>query len=294
MYTAWSRAIYIPPDTTEEKEFVCIPIALPPIVRANNDLEPMTLWEREKKNGKVLDKWVPKEPAWNQSLWKIFGFVETKDFSEKNKERMPGIVQWIYTLRDENILKGLNFEMVSVGMKGDRTNSSTPIDEIHDELSINALVFADTKENGWRSRIFDQVELTKDVVEGPYQNFISALQQMRGRKVEPALTLKVEEMFFQINQPFKEWLSKLSSNTDKEEAVSQWKRTLKKLVWNQAKKDMGNPRGRDYLVTEVKIKKEVECKGRKKKNMEVKKFQNLPIAYNELEQRLGELLGRGK
>ncbi len=254
LYTDWSRAIYIDPDINFREPFRCDIVKLPAIKQNDNFIEPMTLWQFN-KSGSDQNTYTPRKHQVNQAIWRSFGLLSLPSSSISN-QRQPGIIAWLNTISP--IIEDYYLTLRAISMKYEEkdTKSRLPVDEVTDQLSINDFILADIKESGWVPRISDVVEETKKVVESTFRTFLLDIKEIR--KIESILFVneEVERLYFQINQPFNQWLSALKPSDSKDERIFEWRAILKKIVLQQAEQLVKNAGPRDYtgIVVNNKIK----------------------------------------
>ena len=259
LYTNWSRAIYIDPNVDMKDKFNFDIVKLPEISHTDNFLEPMTLW-RLNKTGPNKGKYTPRKHQENISLWRSFGAMRGKNISTE-KNRQSGIIDWYMKLD-----KGKNPSIKSVTMLDDGNATSwMPIGQVRDQINMNHEVGKDLDENGWVDRISELVDLTQDTINVNYKNFVDRVGFIRqgNSMTEPQIQKYLNKAYFSIDTPFKEWLSNINPNDNKEETVKFWKLKLKKLIEDQAKSLVENASDTDYIGRE-------DEKG---------KIINIPIAY---------------
>ena len=115
LYTNWSRAIYIDPNTDFEKSFECHIVKLPEIKHSDNFLEPMTIWQYNER-GPSQATHTPRKHQVNQSVWRSFGLISLPD-SYEDKQRQPGIIIWMRTIRP--FIGDYDLTLRAVSMKDD-------------------------------------------------------------------------------------------------------------------------------------------------------------------------------
>ncbi len=237
LYTIWSRAIYISPDL-EPNEGVCLGVVkLPAINLKKFNLEPMTIW-REKS------EFIPRKHVAHQALWRSFGLFATPN--QPNKSYLqPGIMSWLYKIHET--IGDYNITVNAVSMQDDgNPMACVPTDEIIDNLRIQDFVLTEISDEGWALRIEDTVEETKRIIERTYKNFISDLRDIRNISSSLFVNQHVEQMYFLIDQPFRDWLSSIRVNDLKSEKIFEWREILRKLVLNQAERIIAEAGPRDY------------------------------------------------
>ena len=254
LYTVWSRGIYIDPDSDLAQPFTFEIVKLPEVNHQDNFLEPMTLWEY-RQSGVYKDHHIPKEHVLNQSLWRSFGLLA----SSGDKQRKPGIIDWLVLLRKEIGNHPITLRAISMQNDGN-ASSRVPTDEIIDSLAINEFVLTDLEEQGWVPRINDTVEETKTVVSKTYKQYVDDIRTIRNIHSSDFTAQKVEELYFKIDQPFRQWLAGIQITDEKDKTIKHWREQLKKMVRQEAEQllQSGNPR--DYIGivnTEKRIVKNI-------------------------------------
>ena len=253
LYTNWSRALYIDPDINFREPFRCQIVKLPAIKQNDSFIEPMTLWQFN-KSGSNKNTYTPRKHQVNQAIWRSFGLLSLPNSYESN-QRQPGIIAWMNHVT--SAIGEYKLTLHAVSMKDDgNTNSRLPIDEATDQLSINDLILADIKESGWVPRISDTIDETKKVVETIFRRFLLEIKEIRNIKSNLFVNEEVERLYFQISQPFSQWLSVLRPGDSKDERVFEWRKKLKIIVLRQAENIFQSAGPRDYtgIVVNKKIK----------------------------------------
>lgn len=236
LYTNQSRAIFIDPTTNMTKPFSLKTIKLPKLIKDNNFLEPMTMWDLSK------DVYTPKKIKTNTSLWRSYGTL----IGNKNSID-PGLIKWYMKLDIRE-----NLSIKSVTMLNDNSNSRMLIGQVSDQINMNHEVGKDLDENGWVDRISELVDLTQDTINVNYKNFVDRVGFIRqgNSMTEPQIQKYLNKAYFSIDTPFKEWLSNINPNDNKEETIKSWKLKLKKLIEDQAKSLIENASDTDYIGRE--------------------------------------------
>jgi hypothetical protein len=183
----------------------------------------------------------------NQSLWRSFGLVTMND-DDKNL-RSPGLIDWIREIED--ITGESLFPIIAVGMKDDgNATSQIPVDEVVDSIFIDSLVLSDLSENGWVTRINDTVEETKTVISKTYRIYLDDIKEIRNLSNSDFSKQMVELLYFKIDQPFRQWLSSIQMQDDKDAKIKEWRQVLKKVVKDEAKSILQQGGTRDYIGIE--------------------------------------------
>ena len=270
LYTNWSRAIYIDPETALDANLTISTVKLPEIAHQNQFVELMTLWGYRTR-GENKDSYTPERHRINSAFWRSFG---TTFLSKDVNEKRPGIIDWFYEMK--KITDQTNAIITSYGMESDGNATSwLPVEEYFDILDINEHVLADVQEDGWVERINVEVEKTKEIIENTFGRFVNEVKVIRnidGSEFTNKLKLQA---YYEIDEPFRLWLNSLQVNEDKELRVQEWRKTLRKIVKKQA----------DYLVQSAGHR---DYKGVFDKD---KPFKNIATAYNQFDYWLSRNLG---
>lgn len=275
LYTAWSRAIYINPQMDVGNSFICEIVKLPEINHQDQFLEPMTLWKYNKL-GENKGKFTPKKHQASSALWRSFGLL-TDYHNKKNKDQShnPEIMDWLAFLKENDFIENRNIKVCAVSMESDNNATSwVPVDEIIDKLLIDDYVLTDLQENGWVIIINDEVDKTKYVVEQIYYRFVNDIKEIRNIQSSDFIEKKKSELYFKIDQPFKDWISSISMSDSKDKKIIEWRKILKSITVDQAKHDLESANSRDYIG--------IETKGG---------IKNIATAYNSFIQRLNKEIG---
>lgn len=248
LYTRWSRAIYIDPGVDISKPFSFQTVKIPEIEHVETYIEPMTVW-RYNKSGDNKDRYTPRKHPPQQSMWRSFGLITMPDSltTEGEQNVKPEVLNWLGTVKD--VIGDYDLRIQSVSMRDDGNATSwMPIDEIVDTLRINDTVLVDEDKEGWIIRITETVDFTKSIIEKTYRIFLNDIRQIRNLdSSHQFVPQNIEAMYYNIDQPFREWLASIRPEHTKAEKISEWKDTLRKLVLTESKKHLENAGTRDYL-----------------------------------------------
>lgn len=272
LYTNWSRLLLI----DEEKDIkVLKAVQLPGVNPFEFFLEPMTLWMYP-KSGNNKDHFVPKPYNSNQAFWRSFGLVNMEN-NTSEKHRRPGIINWHNKLVEDKIISKNDTKLVAVGLNYNRDASTMPNDDIYDELNIYDEILADTKDEGWVNRINDEVGIIKNTIETILKGFANDIEKIRNAEKSGFTETVVQEAYYEVDLPFRQWLSKLRVDDSKEEKVKEWREILKNIILERGKKLIETSGKRDFLGI---IQKE--------------KIFNIEIAYNIFLSKLNKKLKEEK
>lgn len=247
LYTNWSRAIYIEPKEKNSEAFAIKIVKLPDTIHEDNFLEPMTIW-RFNESGDNKDKYTPRKHRINQSLWRSFGLIAFSD-SGPNVE-IPGIIKWFDKVVKIIGDRKVGISIISMEDDGNAT-SWVPTDEIYDSLYVGDFILTDNDKEGWTIRVNEVIDLTKKIVEKNFRYFISQVKEIRNLKSKSGFeSQKVEELYFKIDKPFRDWIGSIKDQDDKDEKIREWKTILKKLTFEAADEIIGVGDNRDLFGIE--------------------------------------------
>lgn len=249
LYTVWSKEIFIDMNHNEGLKFVCKMVMLPEINNINNFLEPMSIWNNDKKDN---DKFFAKKHNMNQSMWRNFGLLT----GVGEGARKPGVIEWINKLDDisESMELGINKEditLCAVGMKsGGTASSKIPVDEISDTLNMKERVLADTGDNGWIIRINKTITDTKACIDRTLKIFIKDLLDIRNMEKSDA-SKYIEQFYFRIDLSFRNWIESIDIDNDKDTKEVEWQGILKKAMKEYVDELVSSSGLRDYKGIET-------------------------------------------
>ena len=153
------------------------------------------------------------------------------------------IEQGNYTELDRNYLYNRILNLVGEGVE----KLTTTKNEIIDSLYINEFVLTDLQENGWVVRINDVVEETKKVISTTYKRFVEDVREIRNISSNGFTTQKVEDLYFRVDKPFRNWLSSIQIDDEKDMKIREWQKILKRLVRSEADNLLKEGSSRDYI-----------------------------------------------
>lgn len=249
LYTRGSRAIYIDPEFNVDKPFSFSIVKLPDIPHENQFLELMTTW-RYNESGENKETFTPRKHRVNQSLWRSFGLltVSYQGLNVKGKsqaQRKPGIIDWLIMI--ERIVKDRRFALQAISMQDDGNATSwVPVDVIFDTLQLNEVLLTDIQDAGWVPRINEAVEKTKKVAGSIYKRFMQDIKEIRNLSSDLFVTQQVEELYFIIDAPFRQWISHIQAEDSKDEKIKEWYNQLYRIILNHANEKIQQAGPRDY------------------------------------------------
>lgn len=249
LYTTWSRAIYINPDIGSMDIFSCEVVKLPELEHKNSFLEPMTVWQFNEQ-GENKNTFTPKKHKPNEAAWRSFGIIAMP--SIKSKHRKPGIVEWLN--KKKKYIGNMEIGLIGIGMLDDgKSTSWLPIDEIYDSLRINDFILTDYEEGHWVPRINEAVENTKFMINKIYYNYLSNIADIRNivdKTRVGFISREKEKIYFVIDGSFRNWISQISINDDKDKKIFEWYIKLDKILRHSAKLLLKNATNRDLIGIE--------------------------------------------
>lgn len=263
LYTNWSRAIYINPTTDTQKKFSINIVKLPQIEHQNQFLELMTLW-RFNETGDNKDTYTPRRHKVTESFWRSFSVVFMPN--KKDELKHPGIIDWFHQIED--LLGQRQLTIQTFGMQPDGNATSwVPVDEYYDALKMSDHVLLDIIEEGWVPRITAEIEKIKSIIEKTLGGFVREVKVIRNINKDDFTNKILQKAYYEVDQPFREWLSSLDVSQSKEEKIEEWRHQLQLIMIDQANKLAETAGPRDYkgVITD--------------ENSE--KYTNIAIAYNK-------------
>lgn len=198
----------------------------------------MTIWEYKKNNHTPLKH----EP--NKSAWRSFGTMINNNNSKDS--RTPGVIDnlnFIKKFIDRNEIIYVN---IISAIYNNNPSSRTMINEVYDNFSSNIFVITDNDDDGWVERIDNTINLTKDVIDKTFKYFIKDIKKIRNIESKNFISNKLEELYFEIDKPFRDWLSGITYKDNKDKKIDKWKKILKKIIITKAKEEINNASPRDF------------------------------------------------
>lgn len=235
LYTLWSRMLHIEWNNGEPTIFTA---GLPKVDSENVFLEPMTTWRTVKDGGERPA--TKSKNNLNVAMWRNFGqYVPVYTGDDKESSRIPGVVLWVQDLRNK---KGISKEkfvnLVSVAMISDgNATSQSPYSEVVDNMEAEAGVLFDENpelSKYWPKRIEGAVLDTQKIASYFYW-FTKEFSELRGVKDSSWANKAAERFYDRLNSPFYSWLSSITEDSNREEKVREWRKTLNRIVAQQAK-----------------------------------------------------------
>lgn len=251
LYTNWSRIMYYFKYTGNDykyrelkDKYVFRIVKTSPIDEKDYFLEPMTIWKENK------GKMIPKKHEQSKSVWRSFGLIIN------NKNRLPGVIDNLTSIKEVvSDVKDTHIKCISA-VDDDNSSSRAMIDEVYDSIDLNLEVATDLKENGWVERINEIVEETKSFIDEKYKKFIKVYVDLEGvddKNKQKRIDRYLETLYYKIDKPFRDWLSSLKINDNKEEKLQKWLDTLKNITLDEANALSKNLSNKFYIGIKYNI-----------------------------------------
>ena len=252
LYTNWSRAILVNSKDIDFSEDLTIKVVKLPLLDPTMiQIEPMTLWKYVKE-GENKNHFIPKKHEQGQALWKSFGIITIPSGIE-GEHKEPGVIEWLERIQRYNDDKFIRINAVGLQYDSD-PKSRMPINEMIDDLALHEIVLFEKGKEGWVVRIKELVEDTKEVVGIIYKDFLKDLYNIRNTK--KSVEEELEQAYFALDKPFRDWLSGIDESSSKEDKIKQWKETLL-----YAMKDRALEKVNEYSKRDIKGIYEENAKG---------------------------------
>lgn len=228
--------------------------------RQNAFCEQMTTWRQNKelKNGPVI--YTPKRHDPTKQFWREFPAV----FSQAPNTRPPGIVRWITLLQNPkyrclNRKQIIHFRICAMEY-GDKDFFVT--DMFRDELSFHIALMDDL---GIRCRSSVITEIKRcERLANAVGDLAIALSTAAGNKPKTLPQDTKEQFYFQIDQPFRQWLYSIDPDWEEEEelaSLNAWQKQAQQIALDLGRRlvEQAGPAafmGRWVSKSKVKGKKE--------------------------------------
>ncbi|KRM44563.1 type I-E CRISPR-associated protein Cse1/CasA [Lentilactobacillus parafarraginis] len=247
LYTTWSRLLHI--NWSDDGIPTIFSAGLPMFESEDAFIEPMTLWRYDKKTSRFRPA-VKTLRSLGMAMWRNFGeYVKIESTSDQDQQHEPGLVHWLRTLRDKDLISEdtlLTLASVTLISDGNAT-SQAPVAEVYDDMRINADVLFDEDPDAaqrWPDRIAEMITLTQKIG-SDYWQFAANVARIRNLDYRPFANKMSATFYDGLNAPFKDWLSNLSNQEDRDKKSNLWKDELEQYVLNAAKEVVQSSSPRD-------------------------------------------------
>lgn len=258
LYTNWSRAVIIEPNYEPSKPFSLEIVKLPEINHKDNFLEPMTMW-RFNRQGDAKGSFTPRKHVENEAIWRSFSLIAVP--SKKEETHQPEIIRWLDNLYE--IIDEIPVQLNGISMKDDGNATSwMPVDEVTNDLNIYSNVLTEIQEDGWVENISLAVEQTKYVVSKIYGDLLSDVLEIRNSSNKDFRNNKLEQMYFLIDLPFKNWVSSINGESEKAQKLREWRSKMRTIIEAEVYEFVKEAGPREYIgiMAENKQSKKKEIK----------------------------------
>lgn len=195
--------------------------------RTNAFCEQMTTWRavEGKKNEPIT--YQPKRHDPSKQFWREFPSV----FAQRT--RPPGIVRWITRLQDPNVFcldrkSVIRFRIAAVEY-GDKDFFVT--DTFSDELSFHAALLDDLGKR-WRQIVSGEIDRCQALADA-VGYLANDLALAAGNKAKALPQEAKEQFYFQIDQPFRQWLYSIDPEWEEEaeqESLCAWQHQAQRIA----------------------------------------------------------------
>lgn len=194
--------------------------------------EQMTIWRasQEKKNAPVVFQ--PKRHDPTRQFWREFPTVFNVGTADHVPVHVPGIVRWIILLQKPeshclNRKAMIRFRIASVGY-GDKDFFVT--DTFSDEVSFHAALLDELGQK-WRNYITDEIHRCEKLA-AAVGRLVGVLAKAAGSHAD-AKTDAMEQFYFQIDVPFRQWLYSIDPDWDREQSDASrvsWRNRVQRIA----------------------------------------------------------------
>lgn len=193
--------------------------------KENAFCEQMTIWRKiqEKKNSPVF--YQPRRHDSTKQFWREFPAAFPQDGGDIH---MPGIVRWISKLQGERWLERqrmIHFKSIGV-VYGDKDFFVN--DAFCDTLAFHTLLLDEMKRS-CRKKVISEIQNCEKLA---YQieKLVKELALAAGDEGIGQVRAAKEQFYFEIDQPFRQWLYQLNPEEDIDAVVETWRAQAKKIA----------------------------------------------------------------
>jgi CRISPR system Cascade subunit CasA len=178
--------------------------------RENAFVEQMTMWRNGEKKENAPPVFVPRRHDPSRQLWRSFASLAVED----DTTHRPGIVSWLFRLRDEKILKRNILKFTTPAVKyGDKDFF---VDDVFsDSLSFNAAILEtlEDAEKGWTQRIIQELKVTEKWAYAVGE-LAAKIAKASGGDGAGERNSAREQAYFRLDMPFRRWLERIDPAQD--------------------------------------------------------------------------------
>ena len=203
-----------------------------------------------------------------------------REFPVFFRDREPGIIKWNIALTKVGILPAdASINLVVIGNNYDPMQKSTIIDFYEDSLSFHTEIINSLGNS--KTKIIEEIQSCEQIAKavGDLAKEVAKAGSSTEDKIVKRVSESAKERFyFCIDQPFRQWLSKLDPEEDVDEAVLDWRKQAKEIA-RQVGQALVEEAGPTALV------------GRSETVKKKTYFHAAPKAYNQFLQELKKIYG---
>ena len=98
--------------------------------------------------------------------------------------------------------------------------------------------------------IAGEVDKIKNVIDGVLWTFSNDIRVIRNLNSNEFANRTKQEAYFQVDMPFRDWLSSIQPDDSKEEKIKEWRAILRTIVKKEAQKLVDSAGNRDFIGIE--------------------------------------------
>lgn len=255
--------------------------------RTNAFCEQMTTWRAVEGKKDEMTTYQPKRHEPSKQFWREFPSV----FAQRPNTRPPGIVRWITRLQAPGVLcldrKSLVRFRIAAVKYGDKDFFVT--DAFSDELSFHAALL-DELGKRWRLMVSEEIDRCQSlaVAVGHLANDLALAAGNRAKTLPQGAK---EQFYFQIDQPFRQWLYSIDPEREEEEereSLLAWQRQAQRIA-----RDLGAQMAEQAGPAAFAGRSIDKEGGKGKKDGQEKAFYSTPTAYNRFLNQVSAIYSAG-
>lgn len=194
--------------------------------KKNAFCEPMTLWRKGQENKNAPVFYQPRLYDPTKQFWREFPAA----FPQGDDGYTPGIVQWLTKLQRARCLERqrvIHFKCVGV-VYGDQ--NSAAIDAFSDTLAFHSSLL-DEMGVSCRARVISEIQNCEKMAE-KVGSLARDLAKAAGASGDSEVRAAKEQFYFELDQPFRQWLYQLDpEDNDIDAAVKAWREQVKTIAY---------------------------------------------------------------
>ena len=196
--------------------------------------EPMTMWRTDKDDRNNIIGYKPFIHDGTKQIWRDFPYV----IGSSKSEGLSGVLSWIRFLIDDDILERNDLLRLKVaGIKYGGGSQKSSIENVFsDFLNFHAGLLTDAGQV-WTERIKTELVSIDEIAKLVWGLSMNLMTAEGNENTEQANRSK-EQFYFRVNEPFRLWLTRLSSDQDPETMAglcAEWHEQSKRIA-----RELGN------------------------------------------------------